>query len=153
MYEHSGNNAPAESTAMREHGMSLEECANHGARIVSGRIAGWRFDGGARPHVIRGIRGWEIVEEILAAGYRAEERWFFLQRLFVTKLDAARTDLVMGEVADENLPSAAYRATCRRRTWEAGSWWCSMTAESNFSVAGNGTSWLVEGAEADGVGS
>jgi hypothetical protein len=94
------HNAPLPETPS-----SLEACEREGHLYClrdSGRFAGLMA---ARPDAIRGIKGWVIFEEILGAEYRGRGLAVAMQRIFVSTFDVARGALVMGEIADANLPS------------------------------------------------
>jgi RimJ/RimL family protein N-acetyltransferase len=100
---------------------SLEECESRGALYClrdRDRFAGLMA---ARPHALRGIRGWEVVEEILGAEYRGKGLAVAMQRLFVSRLDPARGLLVMGEIADGNLPSLRTAQRVGRK--DVGGWY------------------------------
>ncbi len=74
----------------------------------------------ARSHSLRGITGWEIVEEILGTDYRGKGLGVAMQRLFVSGLDPRQGVLVMGEIADGNLPSL--RTAQRAGRKDVGGW-------------------------------
>jgi hypothetical protein len=102
---------------------TLEECASHGALYClrdGGRFAGVMA---ARPNVLRGIRGWEVVEEILDSGYRGKGLAVTMQRLFVSRLNPELGALVMGEIVDGNLPSLRTAQRVGRK--DVGGW-CSI---------------------------
>jgi hypothetical protein len=99
---------------------SLEECERRGALYCL--RDGARFAGlmAARSHSLRGITGWEIVEEILGTDYRGKGLGVAMQRLFVSGLDPRQGVLVMGEIADGNLPSL--RTAQRAGRKDVGGW-------------------------------
>jgi hypothetical protein len=94
---------------------SLADCERNGALYClreAGRFAGLMA---ARPRLLRGIRGWEIVEEILGAEHRGRRLAAVMQKFFVSKFDPALGTLVMGEIADGNLPSLRTAQRAGRR--------------------------------------
>jgi hypothetical protein len=99
---------------------SLEDCERNGVLYClreAGRFAGLMA---ARPRLLRGIRGWEIVEEIVGADHRGRRFASAMQRFFVSKFDPALGTLVMGEIADGNLPSLRTAQRAGRR--DVGGW-------------------------------
>lgn len=82
-----------------------EDCASDGAlyTIQSGATRIGVI--AARPGRLRGIVGWEMVDEILDAGFRGRGLAPPLQRAFLERLDSQRHPLVFGTIAADNLPS------------------------------------------------
>jgi len=112
--------ASFENVPAPESPASLEDCERNGALYClreAGRFAGLMA---ARPHMRRGIRGWEVVEEILGAEHRGRRLAAAMQKLFVSKFDPALGTLVMGEIADGNLPSLRTAQRAGRR--DVGGW-------------------------------
>ena len=96
------------------------ECATQGGLHVlevGGRRAGVIA---ARPGVVRGVPGWEMIEEVLDSDFRGQGLAPPMQQEFLARLDPGKGELVLGTIDDENHPSLG---TARRvgRT-EGGGW-------------------------------
>jgi hypothetical protein len=99
---------------------TLEECERAGALLAlrdGDRLAGLMA---ARPQTLRGVKGWEIVEEFLWSDYRGQGLAVGMQRCFTSALDSLRGELVFGEIHDMNLPSL--RTALRAGRTDVGGW-------------------------------
>jgi RimJ/RimL family protein N-acetyltransferase len=74
----------------------------------------------ARPGVIRGISGWEVIEEILDENVRGRGVAAHVQRLFLDQLDLFTSRLVLGTVDYEN--EASRRTALRAGRQDVGGW-------------------------------
>ncbi len=97
---------------------SLEDyraCATAGGLYVvahEGRLGGVLA---ARPGIVRGVPGWEMMEEILDTDLRGRRVAAHVQRRFIDRLDARRGALVLGTIEATNEPSLRTGAACRPR--------------------------------------
>ena len=97
-----------------------EDCARAGVVLqleADGRIVGIVA---ARSGAIRGIVGWEIVDEILAHSVRGRGLASSLQRLFLATLDTHRSPLVFGTIAAGN--ERSLRTALRVGRKDVGGW-------------------------------
>jgi hypothetical protein len=99
---------------------TLDECARAGALFIlrdGDRLAGLMA---ARPQTLRGIKGWEIVEEFLWDDYRGRGIAPAMQGRFTSGLDNSHAQLVFGEIHDLNVPSL--RTALRAGRTDVGGW-------------------------------
>jgi hypothetical protein len=99
---------------------TLKECERAGALFTlrdGGRLAGLMA---ARPQTLRGLKGWEIVEEFLWSDYRGHGLAAAMQQRFTSGLDQRHGQLVFGEIHDMNLPSL--RTALRAGRTDVGGW-------------------------------
>jgi L-amino acid N-acyltransferase YncA len=97
------------------------ECADAGALYVverERRVVGVLA---ARPGVIRGVPGWEVVEQILAEELRGQGLAPIIQRSFLEKLPASDRRLVIGTIDAAN--HASLRTALRVGRTDAGGWY------------------------------
>lgn len=99
---------------------AYEDCARNG--LVVELRTGTQTVGivAARLGSLRGVVGWEMVEEILAYEFRGRSLAPPLQRQFLSALDGARAPLVWGTIAARNEPSL--RTALRVGRKDVGGW-------------------------------
>ncbi|MBA2662563.1 MAG: GNAT family N-acetyltransferase [Bradymonadaceae bacterium] len=74
----------------------------------------------ARPGTLRGLPGWEMVDEILDQSYRGQGLAAPMQHAFFQQLDTQTHPLVLGTIDDANTPSL--RTALRVGRHDAGGW-------------------------------
>jgi L-amino acid N-acyltransferase YncA len=74
----------------------------------------------ALPGTLRGVAGWVVYEEILAAKFRGRGLGSHLQALFACELDIGSNKLLLGTIDEENIASIRTAARCGRR--DIGGW-------------------------------
>lgn len=98
----------------------FRECENVGG--LYRLLVGQEYAGmiAARPGQLMGIRGWEMMEELIVPPFRGSGLASTMQRLFIERLDTARASLVFGTIDDRNVASMKTALRVGRR--DVGGW-------------------------------
>jgi hypothetical protein len=97
------------------------ECGRVGGLYVverQGRIVGVLA---ARPGAIRGVPGWEVIEQILAEELRGQGLAPIVQRMFLERIDSNDRKLVLGTIDGAN--HASLRTALRVGRTDGGGWY------------------------------